>query len=201
MKISIVILVLSVFVNAASADPEPDVIGIYFQPEAYSFCAPVAPSTPFTVYIVILDPSSPEVAGAEFSFCVGAASTMSPFYFLLAAHWSAECPMPIDISVLDPCEAGIRVMCTEPIPATGQNVVVAEFRGMVLANTPLYFFLGPHSIPTVDDGLPAYVGVGGQNVPLTCASGDCGSPVANVNGECGVAAEPTTFGSLKSLYR
>ena len=72
---------------------------------------------------------------------------------------------------------------------------------MLLAPMGLNFYLGPYSVQSVEDGLPAYVGIGNVIYPLGVSSGDPGLPVASVNGCNAVTVEGTTFGGVKCLFR
>ena len=206
MRISLVVLFAVNFVvfgftfSSATVNPDPDEIGIYFDLNADTVCSTVAPHIPFSAYIIITNPSTAEIWAIEFSLCVEIAGGSESMLFRLGEFWSAgffDFPMEPDW-----CLDGRAIGFSEPIPQVGDNAVLVRLQYLLLSNIGVEFFLGPHPVETIEDGLPAYGDGDGGVVPLNVSSGDPGLPVAAVNGPCDVVPVVTkSFSGLKCLYR
>ncbi|MFT7700335.1 MAG: hypothetical protein ACI8S7_002178, partial [Candidatus Krumholzibacteriia bacterium] len=86
-----------------------------------------------------------------------------------------------------------------PLPASSA-VAFVSWQFLLLAPISMEIYLGPASIESIADGLPAYE-IGGSILPLGLSTGGS-APVATVNtGECAVANEAASFGGVKSLFR
>ena len=197
-------LVVSVtFIHTGPAtgtvNPHPDEIGLYFDTNADTVCNTVAPYIPFIAYLIITNPSADEVWGIEFSLCTEIPGGHEGALFKLGEVWSAGF---FDFGMFDWCLDGRAVGFNEPVPQVGENVVLVQLQYMLLANISIEFFLGPHPVEYIEDGLPAYLDGNGVVLPLHVSSGYPGLPVAAVNGQCSVVpVETKTFSGLKCLYR
>ena len=206
MRNSAVILLTVFFVviggtpSNATVNPDPDEIGIYFDTNADSVCMTVAPSIPFSAYLIITNPSSAEVWAIEFSMCTEFIGGDESLLFRLSEIWSAGfIELPV---VMDWCLDGRAIGFYEPVPQVGDNVVLVQLQYMLLADMAVKFYIRPHPVETIEDGLPAYEDEGGVVLTLGVSSGDPNLPVAAVNGECDVIpVESKTFSGLKCLYR
>jgi len=206
MRNSVVVFLTVLFVviggtpSNATVNPDSDEIGVYFDTNADTVCMSVAPSIPFSAYLIITNPSSAEVWGIEFSMCTEFIGGDESLLFRLSEVWSAGfIDHPVE---WDWCLDGRAIGFYEPVPQVGENVVLVQLQFMLLAEMGVEFYIGPHPVETIEDGLPAYEGVGGVVLPLGISSGDPNLPVAAVNGECNVVSvESKTFSGLKCLYR
>jgi hypothetical protein len=197
--IVVLVLVVSVIPGFATVDPDPDQIGLYFDTNADVTCIDVLPSTPFWAYLVISNPSSPEVWGVEFSLCVEVIGGSPSLLFRLSEDWEID-----DVSqpvVIDWCNDGAIRGWASPILPQDNNALIVSFQYMLLAEMGLNFYLGAVSTQAIEDGLPAYLGTGDVVLPLGVSSGNTGLPVASVNGCNAVPVEGSTFGGLKCLFR
>ena len=200
MRFLIVTLILvgSVVPGFATVDPDPDQIGIYFDTNADVTCIDVPPSVPFWAYVVITNPSS-EILGVEFSLCIEYIGGYESMLFLLSDEWwFGPRIQPVE---LDWCPGGVIMGWGTPLIPQEANAVVVGLRYMLLSDMGLQFYLGPVFPPSIEDGLPAYLGTGNVVLPLGVSSGDPGLPVASVNGCNAVTVEGTTFGRMKCLFR
>jgi hypothetical protein len=199
MRILVVVIISCLLASPvlATVDSDPDQIGVYFDQNADEVCLDDVPMAEiFPVYIVMTNPSSAEVNGVEFSFC---AEGVSGSLMVLDATWSPA--FWIDMGMPDLCSDGWMLSADYPVPQVDANVVLCEFSYMLMAEGA-EFYIGPVSNPSIDDGLPAYVGAGDEIISLGVSTGNPGLPVAMVNGDCGiVAVESRTFAGVKSLYR
>ena len=206
MRNSVLVFLTAVFVlacgapSSATVNPDPDEIGLYFDINADTVCMNVAPNIPFDAYLIITNPSSAEVWGIEFSMCTEFTGGSESQMFKLSEVWSSGFVDPAVIH--DWCLDGRAIGFFDPVPQVGANVVLVRLQYMILVDMGVKFFLRPYPVETIEDGLPAYAGVGGVVLPLGISSGDPGLPVAAVNGDCDVVSvESRTFSGLKCLFR
>ncbi|MCB1183121.1 hypothetical protein KDM41_06795 [bacterium] len=180
----------------AVIDPAPDVVGVYFDPNADTREVFVAPNVPFHVYVILTNPTHPEIWGFELGYELtpsGPAGTLFRLGRILP-------PDSINLGIDDDILAGSYVVgMAAPLPGA-QAVVLVQWQFMLLTNMAVYFQLGPSEVQSIPDGLPAYE-AGGVIVPMGLSFG-CWTPGSgSVNEECGLATEESTFGAVKALYR
>ena len=199
---SLIVFLVSLAITVpgfATVDPDPDQIGIYFDTNADVTCIDVLPSTPFWAYLIITNPSSPEILAIEFSLCVEVVGGSPGMLFRLSVVWEND---NIGDPVLtDWCNEGVARGWAVPIVPQENNALLVRFQYMLLADMGLNFYLGAFSTQTIEDGLPAYLGTGDVVLPLGVSSGNTGLPVASVNGCNAVPVKDSTFGGLKCLFR
>jgi hypothetical protein len=199
MRILILVLAAMAYGSCgyATVDVDPDQLGIYFDVGADQTCFSVGPSVPFSVYVVLTNPSQPEVVGFEFGYRVAVPPGTEDLVFRLqnaSGCWNWE---------VDPWyESDYVCGLASPIPLTGSNAVLVIWQFMLLVpGITMEFYLGPAVVESIVDGLPAYASPDGI-FPLGVSSGDVNLPVAMVNTDCSVVAvDHMSFGELKSLYR
>jgi hypothetical protein len=199
MRVFLLFIAASVLAMSgyATVDTDSDQIGVYFDLDANETCISVAPSIPFFAYVVVTNPSVPEVLGFEFSYRVAVPAGLEGLVFRL------QNASPCWIWPGNPWYEGDYVCgLASPAPMTGSNVIVITWQFMLLApGVSMEFFLGPAYVESIADGLPAYA-VSDGILPLGVSSGDIGLPVAAVNGDCRVVSvNNVTFGALKGLFR
>ena len=200
MKKLVVLLMVSLMATSAFAvvDPDTDMLGVYFDTAADQNCIDAAANVPFFAYVTITNPSSAEVHGLEFGYSI--VSSAGPgLMFRLANNLPAGA---VDLGTNTDLFAGDYVVgLANPLPGT-PAVQFVTWQFLLLAPQSVEIFLGPSSVPSLDDGMPAYE-IGGAIQSLGLATGGVDVPVATVNGgaNCPVATEETSFGSVKSLFR
>jgi len=52
----------------AQVDPDPDMIGVYFDLGATNNCLQISPHMPFFAYVIITNPTGVQVGGVEFGY-------------------------------------------------------------------------------------------------------------------------------------
>ncbi len=196
VTILILITVSGVASGYATIDPDPDQLGVYFDTNADVNCLNAGTSIPFFVYVVLTMPTESEVTGFEFGYRAVVPPGLEGLVFRLATT--------------EPClnspdswgEGDYYCSFSSPLPMVGSNVVLVTWSFLFLAaGVPMDFFLGPASVESIPDGLPAYESHG-EILPLGISSGSPEIPVATVNGFCGVISnEEVSFGKIKSMYR
>jgi len=198
--ITIVLLLLMAASTSATIDPDPDQIGAYFDFNADINCTTATVNVPFFAYVIITNPSAAEVHGIEFSYHLESPPEHENMMFRLANN--RPCKKCVDLGNNNgPLDGEYVIGLATPLPAAGSNVVFVTWQFLMLEEFAFSFYFGPHSLETLNLGLPAYE-AGGYIVPLGVSSGDISLPVASVNGDClANTNEATTFGHVKSLYR
>ncbi len=199
MKKLVVLLLVSLMATTAFAgiDPDPDMLGVYFDTDANMNCTTATPNVPFPAYITITNPTSAEVHGLECGYEVVVPAGMDGLFFRLGNSLPAGA---VDLGNSDDKLIGDYVVgLASPLPGNGA-VQFVSWNLMLLGAFPVDIFLGPSTIQSIDDGLPAYE-IGGAIRSLGLATGGVGTPVASINGDCPVAVEEASFGSVKSLFR
>ena len=198
MKNLIVLVLISLMATSAFAviDPDTDMLGVYFDLNADSNCLDMGPSIPFMAFVTITNPSATEVHGLEFGYNLlnsGGPGTLFRLANILPAG-AVDLGNSVDLVVGD-----YVVGLASPLP--GQPAVqFVTWQFMLLVPQTVEIFLGPSSIESIADGLPAYE-IGGSILPLGLSTGGPATAVATVNGECVVAVDNASFGSVKSLFR
>jgi hypothetical protein len=205
IRMLLVLLLVCALPSAASAqlDTSSNGIGIYFDSAGYSFCSQAAPYTMATAYLLATRISDP--AGISAWECAVYTNPAT-----LPAGLTVQIPGCLD------CEAGfpnLHVAPPAPLPQ-GSAITLATLSTFYLGG-PVYFYVGattPTSYPT--DAGPCYAGAGDPSLwrrlrPFI--GGFAPDPlhadswlVAAINDYqlCRVTtAEPTTWGTVKGLYR
>ena len=178
----------------AQLDPDDDGIGVYFDPCACVNCVPMEPG-PQQAYIVITHPTSQRagVGGWEAMIWVTGPAIITNTTF-----------EGNSINFLTPPEylVGIQIPLYNPFmyPA----VVVGTFDFQLLEDTERVDWwidaIFRHSLP---DPVPAYLDGDDYNIiiPMQQPTGGPDIPVATINGDCAVPADPVSWGEVKTLYR
>jgi len=178
----------------ATIDPDPDQIGVYFDVDAMEMCYDYT-GTPVTAYVIITNPSLPDVAGVEYSVCTNwdwdySIQLSSPNSCLFSIH-------PVEN---DECLDGLPASCNYTHSPAGTAAIVMTLRVRLFSEDRFEFFLGPY--PGADgEELPTYWGEDSVRVPLNVVSGDISLPVATINGDCPVSITESTFSRVKCWYR
>ena len=189
---SCLLVVLAVGTAHAGLDPDPDSMGIYFDPDGDSNCLMQPPFVPFNAYLLLSNPTA-----TTSGFACTLTLEGGP-YFLL---WETLGGGGIDV---DASPDGYMVS-TEPYDyavVSGQ-IQLLTLSIMLQSSTPLDFYLGRQGVPSVPPTSCPRPIVWGPDGERCCgvSSGDVLLPVASVNGMCPVADEPSSFGAVKALYR
>lgn len=198
MKKLVVLLLVSLMATSAFAviDPDPDMLGVYFDMNADNNCLDIGPSIPFFAYVTITNPSAAEVHGLEFGYTVVPPAGLEGMIFRLGNALPAG---SVDLGNNTNLLSGDYVvgLASPLVGAPAVQFVTWQF--MLLTPMTVEIFLGPSVVPGIP-GFPGYE-IGGSIQSLGTSTGGYDIPVATVNGECVVSVEETSFGSLKSLFR
>jgi hypothetical protein len=181
----------------AVADGDPDMLGVYFDVNADPYAININANMPFFAYVMITNPSASEVHGLEFGYDVVPPAGSEGSIFRLANNLPAG---SVDLGNNDDLLSGDYVVGLASPLVGGPATTFVTWQFMLLVPMSVDIFLGPSSVESIDDGLPAYE-IGGSILPLGLSTGGTSVPVAVVNGIGPVAVEEASFGSVKSLFR
>ena len=86
MKALLLILAFSLAASSAVAvvDPDPDMMGIYFDLTADENCLTIGPSIPFFAYLILTNPTSADITAYEFGLELVVPTGMESMVFRLA---------------------------------------------------------------------------------------------------------------------
>ena len=192
MKKLVVLMLAMLVVGSAVAvpiDEDADMLGMYLDMEATIVCGAAAQQN---LYVILTNPTFPEVAGVEFGFDV----IGGPMY-VLATTWPIE-------EVAIGGFAGSRgdwATAFAAIPTTEATVVCTM---LVLPLGPSAIVLGSNEIPS-DPLFPLMPTVLDQNgdVQTVGLSADVGNTAIALGTPCEdiVANEETSFDNIKSMFR
>ena len=194
MKLFAAIVMVTILASPAAAviEPDPDLIGIYFDTSGDVGDYFISPSIPFFAYVMVLNPTEPQITSCEFGWDIHVSAGMEGMFFRLALTSSGD--IPVNTEQLDVFADDVTITWSEPLPAIPATPVLS-FQFMLLAPMVGYIEITPGQDNLLADGLPAYAN--GESVRAL------GTPSCSgqINQSCGLATEPSTFGAVKALYR
>jgi len=197
-RLLMVLLVVVMAVSAtAQVDPDPNGIGVYFEPEAMTNLAAWLPFTQNNAYVCITRPTG-DVAAVEFGYNL----TVSPGMLVRTGEIYPATAVEASGNHAVPTAGENIIGFGSPLPATG-SVVVMTWTFMLFANVPVDFYITGTSVPGLPGGEPAFVdGADLMMYRLQQSTGGPSMAVACVNQpNTPVTTESASFGKVKSLFR
>lgn len=198
-KYLLIILICGLALSAtAQLNPEPDLLGVYFdQGATVRQIRTAVPFAEVTAYLVLTHPTDPGgIAGWECAVDVSGSLT--------AERWEIAAGLNIADSSRGLFHVGIGLspLCLPPVP----TVTLATWRAYAVSTTdPVFFRILPFPDTVSFQGSPGYASgqTPGHLIPLLV---DCdaayGSACATINyNGCGVGAENRSWSEIKALYR
>lgn len=203
MKTLLVLLISCFMVVSAFAvmDPDPDMLGIYFDRNADENCLTVG-SVPFFAYLILTNPSANAVDAYEFGFlncvCTGTEQT----FFMTASNIADGVVQGIDVGIHTKIEGDYIVGLAEPL-VTSPATILHSWQYLCTAIQPIHMFVFGASVPSLPGGLPVVQNADGPVLmTLGLSTGGPDIPVASINADdCAVAVDHCTWGDVKALYR
>lgn len=211
MKKLVVLLLVSLMAASAMAqiDPDPNSIGIYFDETANDNCITVGTVTPFWAYICLTNTTVGQIGFYEFGY--NFVSNGPPFTWVMQQDLPAGgldetiVGATFDIGSGDAYTGDHIVAMGLGFP--GQAVTVLHAKQFIMyAEQSVDMYLYESSQSSVAGKLPVVLDISlDPSEFFTCnqSTGGFDIPVAQVNpaGDCVVAEEAASFGSVKSLFR
>jgi len=185
-------------VAPAQTDDGPDEMGIFLA-SGYPLEEGYVPAiTPFTIYALLLDPTSVAMSGFEFGYDHVVQGGMEGAVLRLSTNWPPG-TIPIIDPAPDPFQGSYSLALPGPVPLGPVNVLMSWDYMLMAPDIVVELNLTGAENPTVPGGLPGYVTPEGI-VPCGIAQ-TCFGTGSRVNAFCPLATEPVTWGTLKGLYR
>jgi hypothetical protein len=200
MKAMQFLLVICLVSSSALAviDPDPDMMGVYFDLNADENCLTVGATIPFNAYLILTNPTSSGISGYEFGLDIVVPEGMESLIFGLDndSYCMYEC-FPNYPGVLG---GDYFVGLPGPCPAE-LATVLHSWRYMLLDAFPMEVYLHSPSTPSIPGDLPIVLTDEGHLMQIGLSTGGPNIPVATVNSDCVVGMEEVNFGRVKALYR
>ncbi len=198
----LILLALSAPQVLATADPDPDGIGVYFDLQADIWQNWIGANIPFNAYVILTNPSGEEILGYEFAYQLLVTPGMENLIFGLGIVFPDFVPIVPPWPIYDIFAGEVVKGPFAPAPMPGNPaVVLATWQFMLLTpNIWAEFYLAPTSGEGMTNGRLAYDSEAGP-VTMYTSTGHPEIPVATINREGVVPITETTYGSLKALYR
>ena len=203
MKKLVVILLASLVATSAFAviDPDPDMIGIYFDTNADNNCLTIGASTPFFAYVVTTNPTPQLINAYEFGFENRMPAGMGGMLFMLSSGFGSGAAAGVDVGAHTPL-GGDYIVGLAASLTTSPATILHTFNYMLLAPTTIEMFLFQSSKPSIEGTFPVLQNATGSILyTVGQSTGGFDVPVATVNLPCVVGVEDVSFGSVKSLFR
>ena len=203
MKKLVVLLLASLVATSAFAviDPDPDSMGVYFDNTGENNCFTATPNVPFFAYLILANPTAPEIYAYELGMDVMVPAGMEGMVFRLASNIADGAVSGVDVGENGALGGDYIVGLAAPLPAT-DALVLHSWQYMLLSVFPVEIYIGASSAPSIDGPWPVVQNAQGSILYQTALStGGPDFPVATVNTDCVVGVEEASFGSVKSLFR
>ena len=205
MKKLVVLLMVSLMATSAFAvvDPDPDMMGVYFDLNADTHCTQAGVNIPFMAYFCVTNPSALEIDAYEFGYRMEVPAGLEGLIFRLATNIGNGAASGVDVGISGPLGGDVIVGLATPLPG-GEVVIVHSMQYMLLSPMTVPVFLTASSPPSIPGDLPVVQEAGGDLMQVGLSTGGADVPVAMINDDgtmCPVAVEADTWGGLKSLYR
>jgi hypothetical protein len=192
MKTLIMIFLACLVATSALAviDPDPDMIGIYFDTTADVNSYVTGASTPFMAYLITTNHITP--AGND------------GMLFMLASNIANGAVSGLDVGEHTPTGGDYIVGLASPL-ATSEATILHSWQYMLMAPVSIDMFLFQSSKPSIPGTFPVLQNAEGSilyQVGQSSGSWEYAVACVNLGDECcPLATEERSFGSVKGLYR
>lgn len=201
MKSLLGLLVVCLTATSAFAviDPDPDMMGIYFDMGADDNCLNIGASIPYFAYLILTNPTPPAITAYELGLEILVPDGMEGMIFRLASNVGGIPGFFIDKT--GPLGGDYAIGLAAPIPASPATIL-HSWQYMLLGVMPVEMFIRSHSAPSIPGDFPV-VGVTEEPflMQVGLSTGGPHTPVATVNTDCVVSMEKVSFGFVKTLFR
>jgi hypothetical protein len=201
---TLLVLLLSCLVAVPAfsvIDPDPDMLGIYFDQNADDNCLMVG-TDPFFAYLILTNPTVAAINAYEFSFENCICTGTDQFFFMTASNIAHGAVEGLDVGVHDKLGGDYIVGLAEPL-VTSPATILHSWQYLSTAIQPIRMFLGPSSVPSIPGGLPVIQDAETSTLmTVGLSTGGPEIPVATVNfDDCVVSVEHRAWGEVKALFR
>ncbi len=206
MKKLVVILLVSMMAASAFAvtDPDPNMIGIYFDLNANDNCLTIGPSIPFNAYLILTNSTAPTISAYEVGYMNVVPAGQESLLFRLASTIANGTVGGLDLGDSSDILAGDHIVGLAAPLQAGPATVLHAWQYMVLDPTvTMEMFLASASQSSLPGPFPVILNAADSTLfQAGQSTGGPDIPVATVNiVDCVVGVEDASFGSVKSLFR
>lgn len=173
----------------AVVDPDPNMMGMYFDLSADTVCINASPFTPQTAYLIVTNPSFDALYGFEAGITLEGTGLVTGVTFANPQALNVGTPTNMIVGFGAPS-------------ATSEATLLATIAMFYTDATggALGFRLHGTEPSSMDPAFPVVLLAGGELMSYGLSAAD--GLVAQINGDCAVVAtEEISFDSVKSLYR
>ena len=197
MRLLVILVLAGMLVPGAQAitDPDPDLLGVFFDIFGDQTATVAPPTAPFLAYFILTNPVSPEILGYEFSYHLQVDPAGMESSVVLLGHFPPPGIIEVTLPVYGAIDGEVLLSWPAPVP-TASTVILMTFQYMLVGDLQAQITTGPVANETVPNGLPAYWD--GTGYVFSLGRPDCSGLV---NSFCGVAVETQSFSTVKALYR
>ena len=203
MKKLAILLLASLVATSAFAviDPDPNMMGIYFDLDADVNCITTPANTPFFAYLMLTNTTAPAINAYELGLINAVPAGMEGMIFRLSSNIANLVVTGVDVGVNNALGGDYIVGLSEPLPAQ-PALILHSWQYMLLSVIPVEMFIQQSSVPSIPGVYPVVQNAEGSILmQVGQSTGGPEFPVAAVNNGCAVAVEEASFGSVKSLFR
>jgi hypothetical protein len=203
MKKLVVLLLASLIATSAFAviDPDPDMMGIYFDLNADNNCLTSPSGVPFNAYIVLTNTTAPAINAYEVGLDVVVPAGLGGSLFRLSSTIANGVVSGVDVGTNGPLGGDFIVGLASALPAQ-PALVLHAMQYLPFAAMSIEFYIHETSAPSIPGVYPVVQNANGSILmQVGQSTGGPEFPVATVNTDCVVGVEETSFGSVKSLFR
>jgi hypothetical protein len=203
MKKLVVLLLASLVATSAFAvlDPDPDMMGIYFDTNADNNCLTSPSGVPFSAYLILTNTTAPAINAYELGLTVVVPAGLEASLFRLSSTIANGAISGVDVGTNGPLGGDFIVGLAGPLPAQ-PALILHAFQYLPFAPMSIEFFLGASSAPSIPGDFPVVQNANGSILmQVGQSTGGPDNAVATVNTGCVVGVEEASFGSVKSLFR
>lgn len=204
MRKLIVILLASLIASSSLAviDPEPNMIGIYFDPDADYHCAYMGPNIPLTAYLILTNTTAPTVVAYELAYTNVVPAGMEDLFVRTSSLIANGVVSGLDLGDSSNFLAGEHIVgLASPIMCTPATVLHTWRFEILASNVTVEMFISSTSFPSIPGPFPVIMTWDGTIFTAGQSTGGPDIPVASINVDCAVGVEESSFGSVKSLFR
>jgi hypothetical protein len=200
MKKLVVLLMVSLMATSAFAviDPDPNMMGIYFDLDANQLELDATANTPFMAHFMLTNSSYPEISGFECTYSFVTPAGFEGLVFNLGLNVYGG----LNIGTAGATYGNLVVGYPSPRAAT-PALPLASVTMMLLGEFRVEGYLGAAEIPSLPGGLPV-IEIGGDLRTVGLSTGGTDTPVCIINPTVDdepVAEEVESFGGVKALFR
>lgn len=201
MKSLQVLLAVCLATTSAFAviDPDPDMMGIYFDLNADENCLTIGSNEPYNAYLILTNPTSSGISAYEFGLEIVVPGGMENLIFRLGS-FAGNAPSPGWVDKTGFLGGDYIVGLGYIIPAAPATIL-HRWNYMVLDVIPVEMYIHSASTPSIPGDLPIVLTDEGNLMQVGLSTGGPDIPVATVNTDCVVGVEGVSFGGVKALFR